>query len=164
MIEKIMKAVKSNNKKRGRNITVGAVVGMLLSCTVAMGADEVGLEITQDTSGIKFSKDYTENTWENDTYTNNTTIVATSYGIKLSGDLGEMSFKNNGKITASSTSPGGSSYGISVANLAGELKNNGEITAFGTGSSSYGILLDGKDASSHSNITNTGVIYGKKML
>ena len=216
MIEKIMKAVKSNNKKRGRNITVGAVVGMLLSCTVAMGADEVGLEITQDTSGIKFSKDYTENTWENDTYTNNTTIVATSYGIKLSGDLGEMSFKNNGKITASSTSPGGSSYGISVANLAGELKNNGEITssggtygsgygiyvtsglngnltnngkitgtassgygiyvtnlagelknngeitAFGTGSSSYGILLDGKDASSHSNITNTGVIYGKK--
>ena len=46
MIEKIMKAVKSGNKKRGRNITIGAVVGMLLSCTVAMGGTNVtGLEI-----------------------------------------------------------------------------------------------------------------------
>ena len=40
MIEKILKAVKSSNKKRGRNITVGAVVGFLLSCTAVMGADE----------------------------------------------------------------------------------------------------------------------------
>ena len=39
MIEKIMKAVKSGNKKRGRNITIGAVVGMLVSCTAVMGAD-----------------------------------------------------------------------------------------------------------------------------
>ena len=37
MIEKIMKAVKSGNKKRGRNITIGAVVGMLLSCTGGNG-------------------------------------------------------------------------------------------------------------------------------
>ena len=40
MIEKIIKVVKSGNKKRGRNITIGAVVGMLLSCTAVMGADE----------------------------------------------------------------------------------------------------------------------------
>ncbi|WP_306583864.1 hypothetical protein, partial [Fusobacterium ulcerans] len=46
MIEKIMKSVKSSNKKRGRNITIGAVVGMLLSCTVIMGES---LEITQET-------------------------------------------------------------------------------------------------------------------
>ena len=171
MIEKIMKAVKSNNKKRGRNITVGAVVGMLLSCTVAMGADVVGLELTKDTSGeIKFSKDYTENTWENDTYTNNTTISGTAastsdsgYGIKLSGDLGEMSFKNNGKITGT----GGSGYGISVANLAGELKNNGEITASSTSTSSgsgYGIYvtkltLTGK-LINNGEITSTGAPYG----
>ena len=77
MIEKIMKAVKSGNKKRGRNITVGAVVGMLLSCTVAMGAGETGLEITKesdtiifkDKDGTKFEpgteKDpYPENRWE----------------------------------------------------------------------------------------------------
>ena len=56
MIEKIMKAVKSRNKKRGRNITIGAVVGMLLSCTVVMGTDVSGLEITNDGSGnIEFT-------------------------------------------------------------------------------------------------------------
>ena len=38
MIEKIMKAVKSSNKRRGRNITIGAVIGFLLSCTAVMGA------------------------------------------------------------------------------------------------------------------------------
>ena len=40
MIEKIMKAVKSSNKRRGRNITIGAVIGFLLSCTAVVGADE----------------------------------------------------------------------------------------------------------------------------
>ncbi len=40
MIEKIMKAVKSGNKKRGKNITIGAVVGMLLSCTIVMGNNQ----------------------------------------------------------------------------------------------------------------------------
>ena len=54
MIEKIMKAVKSGNKKRGRNITIGAVVGFLLSCTAVMGADEY-LWIKNDGSGIKFN-------------------------------------------------------------------------------------------------------------
>ena len=39
MIEKIIKAVKRGNKRRGRNITIGAVVGFLLSCTAVMGAD-----------------------------------------------------------------------------------------------------------------------------
>ena len=40
MIEKIMKAVKSSNKRRGRNITIGAVIGFLLSCTAVMGAGD----------------------------------------------------------------------------------------------------------------------------
>ena len=40
MIEKIMKAVKSENKKSGRNITVGAVVGRPLSCTDVMGTKQ----------------------------------------------------------------------------------------------------------------------------
>ena len=53
MIEKIMKAVKSSNKKRGRNITVGAVVGFLLSCTSVMGAEETGLEINNLGNGYK---------------------------------------------------------------------------------------------------------------
>ena len=40
MIGKLLKMVKSSNKKRGRNITIGAVVGMLLSCSSVMKADE----------------------------------------------------------------------------------------------------------------------------
>ena len=55
MIEKIMKAVKRGNKKRSINITVGAVLGFLLSCTAVMGANEY-LWIKND-GGIKFSTD-----------------------------------------------------------------------------------------------------------
>ena len=82
MIEKILKAVKSSNKKRGRNITVGAVVGFLLSCTAVMGANEY-LWIKND-GGIKFSTDnstpvstgnpYKENTWDGTDYVNNITL------------------------------------------------------------------------------------------
>ena len=83
MIEKIMKAVKSNNKRRGRNITIGAVIGFLLSCTAVMGADDNYLFI-KDNDGIKFSTDnsepaltanpYAENNWleSTETYINNT--------------------------------------------------------------------------------------------
>ncbi|AVQ26918.1 hypothetical protein C4N20_02060 [Fusobacterium ulcerans] len=38
MIEKIMKAVKSGNKKRGRNITIGITIGLIL--TGEMGYSE----------------------------------------------------------------------------------------------------------------------------
>ena len=83
MIEKIMKAVKSSNKKRSRNITIGAVIGFLLSCTAVMGADDNYLFI-KDNDGIKFSTDnsepaltanpYAENNWleSTETYINNT--------------------------------------------------------------------------------------------
>ena len=82
MIEKIMKAVKSSNKRRGRNITIGAVVVFLLSCTAVMGADDNYLFIKDD-AGIKFSTDgnewnntnpYAENNWleSTETYINNT--------------------------------------------------------------------------------------------
>ena len=92
MIEKIMKAVKRGNKKRSINITVGAVVGFLLSCTAVMGAGEIGLEIGNSGSGIEFSKDgtvfipgkeegsdkdpYIDNSWDESTktYTNNSAI------------------------------------------------------------------------------------------
>ena len=55
MIEKIMKAVKSSNKRRGRNITIGAVIGFLLSCTAVMGADSY-LWIKEDSGKIQFNK------------------------------------------------------------------------------------------------------------
>ena len=176
MIEKIMKAVKSGNKKRGRNITIGAVVGMLLSCTVAMGVDVVGLEITKDTSGeIKFSKDtttfdpndpedinnpYPENIWdeESNTYTNNSAISGktdsstdSGYGLKLSGDLGEVSFKNNGIVSGS----GKSGYGISSGSTIETITNKGLILGK-EGDIAYGI----NTSNTIKTIENMGLISG----
>ena len=172
MIEKIMKAVKSGNKKRGRNITVGAVVGMLLSCTVAMGEDVSGLEITKDTSGgIEFSKEYPENKWDeaSKTYTNNTVISVTvnsadgeAYGLKLSGNLSDLSLINNGSIVGTTNEGYGKGYGIYIDGSAstGTLKNNGSIA--GTANEGYGngsgIYIAG--SGSIGTLTNNGSITG----
>ena len=169
MIEKIMRAVKSNNKKRGRNITIGAVVGMLLSCSTVMGADVVVLEITKGENGIEFSKDgnpfepgiegdpYPENTWEDNTYTNNMTIsgeattsVDIGIGIQLSGEL-KVNLTNNGAIIGSSS---GSGYEIVIYSLTGNLTNNGIITGSGPG---FGIRIA---SSLTGNLTNNGIITG----
>ena len=181
MIEKIMKAVKSGNKKRGRNITVGAVVGLLLSCTSVMGADVVGLEITNDGTEIKFSKDtipfdpndpedinnpYPENIWdeESNTYTNNSTISGTTssdsaYGLKLSGDLGEMSFKNNGIVSGSGTS----GYGITLGSRKiGTLENIGIISGTGSTGAMYTYGYGISSGSTIETITNKGLILGKE--
>ncbi|WP_339007690.1 autotransporter outer membrane beta-barrel domain-containing protein [Fusobacterium varium] len=156
MIEKIMKAVKSGNKKRGRNITIGAVVGFLLSCTAVMGADEY-LWIKNDGSGIKFNtaittdkegaggnwnedNPYSENSWDGTTYTNNMTLSSTaangidsnsydiSYGLGLSGDLTGKSFINNGIINGIANSDG-SAFGIYTTDLIAvrNITNNGII-------------------------------------
>ena len=126
MIEKIIKVVKSGNKKRGRNITIGAVVGMLLSCTAVMGAatdDTIGLEI-KDNGGIKFvdrdgnefipgegGDPYPVNKWNagTKTYINNSTISdeteipnvpasTTVQGIGVKISVPEINFVNNGVI------------------------------------------------------------------
>ena len=172
MIEKIMKAVKSGNKKRGRNITVGAVVGMLLSCTVAMGAGETGLEITNSGDGIKLTdKDgnksednpYPENRWDGNTYINNITLSGTSNddssngcGIILNGNLGEFKFINNALITGTSTK----GYGIGIYNQSGttitELVNDGSIT--GTSTESYGSGISNEGTIK--TLTNNGSITG----
>ena len=186
MIEKIMKAVKSGNKKRGRNITVGAVVGMLLSCTVAMGVTDVTeLKITNDISGdIEFiGKDgtkfepgeendpYPENTWDeaSKTYTNNTVISVNSdsedgeaYGLKLSGNLSDLSLINNGSIVGTTNEGYGKGYGIYIDGSAstGTLKNNGSIA--GTANEGYGngsgIYIAG--SGSIGTLTNYGSITG----
>ena len=167
MIEKIMKAVKSGNKKRGKNITIGAVVGMLLSCTVVMGEGEKGLEIITGEAGIEFSKDgavftpgstadpYSDNTWTNNTYTNNSTISGTSetgegYGIEITSKF-DGNLINNGEITGTSSKDKG--YGINVADFNGTLTNNGKITATGP-NRGYGINV----ADFNGTLTNNGKI------
>ena len=186
-MEKIMKAVKSGNKKRGRNITVGAVVGMLLSCTVAMGADVSGLEITKegdtiifkDKDGTEFEpgndkedtqKDpYLENIWDekSKTYTNNSIISrensdGDTYGVKLSGDLSEVSFVNNGTIAGTSSGSSGNGYGIRWYSSSGydtveTLTNNGTI--IGTTNSNYGSGIKCEDVSII-KLENNGTIIG----
>ena len=100
MIEKIMKTVKSGNKKRGRNITIGAVVGMLLSCTAVMGEDnylwirenggatEFNTQKTTDKEGTggNWNEEHPysdENIWNADTktYINNMTLLSTAINI-----------------------------------------------------------------------------------
>ncbi|RHG38219.1 autotransporter domain-containing protein [Fusobacterium varium] len=148
MIEKVMKAVKSSNKKRSRNITIGAVIGFLLSCTAVMGAGDY-LWIREKDNTIQFNtiittdndgnigdwneeNPYSDNNWDKDTktYTNNTTLLSSkangvningdniSYGLRLSGNLTGVNFINNGSITGIISGSSGHSKGYGIYNLA----------------------------------------------
>ncbi|MEQ3307360.1 autotransporter domain-containing protein [Fusobacterium varium] len=181
MIEKIMKVVKNRNKKRSRNITIGAVVGFLLSCTAVMGAtDDKYLYIKEGHNGIEFSTNSkTEgdgdwsgsnpyendgNIWDKDTetktYTNNITL---------------SSSKNNGKTSEAGKEDGKEydiSYGLRLSgNLTGvNFVNNASITGIinvisnnsndvGNDSGNgygYGIY----NTSTMGNIENRGIISG----
>ena len=176
MIEKIMKAVKSSNKRRGRNITIGAVVGFLLSCTAVMGADDNYLWIKNDNGVIKFSTDnsepaltdnpYVENNWlgSTETYINNTVLSGnnngadgSAYGVKLGLKSPNFRFINNGAINASSDSE--RAYGIYADDgEVGNIENNGIINISSNSSNAYGIRINnnGKVES----IENNGVITG----
>ena len=165
MIEKIMRAVKSNNKKRGRNITIGAVVGMLLSCSAVMGADTGKyLWIKGDGGIIKFNTLPTtkedgadgewkkenpyddENSWTGSIYINNITLTGTDNG--------------KGLIDVSERTIG---YGLRLSgDLEGvEFINNGIIIGTGTGTRDgygygYGIYNSGNIKS----LKNIGIIIG----
>ena len=172
-MDKIIKAVKSSNKKRGRNITIGAVVGMLLSYTVVMGAEENYLWIKSDGGVIEFStKDdggsgsnwsnenpYNENTWLRNTYTNNTTLSGTDneynlgYGLRLSEDLKEVSFINNGLIL------GKGSYGYGIFNYDSTIKsiiNNGTVFGNKDGIKNKNYS---NSVSTIKNIVNNGTVF-----
>ena len=177
-MDKIIKAVKSSNKKRGRNITIGAVIGMLLSYTVVIGAEENYLWIKGEEETIKFStidgggsgsnwsneNPYNENTWLGNTYTNNTILSGTDngkdlskptgYGLKLSGDLKEVSFINNGLVL------GKGKYNYGIFNSSCNIKsiiNNGIIYGYYTG---IGNSSDNSSSSIIGNILNNGTVFG----
>ncbi len=170
MIEKIMKAVKSGNKKRGRNITIGAVVGMLLSCTVAMGGTNVtGLEITKEGDGsITFTpsidKDiYPENTWDeaSKTYTNNTVISGESAdgngtGIKI--NAADVTIENNGIISGTTDSTNSRSYGIDLSGSKNNIINSGIISSNSSKGYEYRTGINISSGASMEDIKNKGVI------
>ena len=188
MIEKIMKAVKSSNKKRSRDITIGAVIGFLLSCTAVMGADS-HLWIKGDNGKIEFNitetadgggsweeeNPYSKNNWDKDTepktYTNNTALSSNgangkdgnkkiSYGLRLSGDLTDVNFINNDSITGE-ISDSGSDYGSGYG-IYNESTKMGNIE--NTGEISGTGTANGYGIYNNSvemkNITNTGEISG----
>ena len=145
MIEKILKTVKSSSKKRGKNITIGAVVGMLLSCSAVIKADDY-LWLKYD-NGIKFSKDngagwkeenpYTENNWNGTTYTNNIRLYGENndsstdgYGLKLDTSRIRINLVNNGIIYGYGDDyVSGTGIGINIgsSSTVGKLGNNGVI-------------------------------------
>ncbi len=188
MIEKIMKAVKRGNKRRGRNITIGAVVGFLLSCPAVMGADDNYLWIKGDSGKIKFSIDgttgadgkwnegnpYSNNNWDTGTktYTNNTLLSSNgangkeekkkiSYGLRLSGELTDVNFINNSSIKGEMSGVAYNySYGIyNESTKMGNIENMGVISGYGTSSSGYGNGIENYKGTI-GDITNTGVISG----
>ena len=183
MIEKIMKAVKSSNKRRGRNITIGAVVGFLLSCTAVMGATgDNYLWIKEDSKEIKFSIDgtttfdgtwntanpYSNNNWDTatKTYTNNMMLSSSeangknrygdiSYGLRLSGDLTNVNFTNNGSVIGTISSSSNAGYGIyNEASKMGNIENAGVINGTASSGTGHGIYNSG----TMENIVNMGVI------
>ena len=177
MIEKIMKAVKSSNKRRGRNITIGAVIGFLLSCTAVMGTVDDNYLWIKDNDGIKFSTDnsepaltdnpYAENNWleSTETYINNTVLSGNNnngadgiaYGVKLELNSPNFRFINNGAINASSDS--NKAYGIYVdGGKVESIENNGTINGSSNSSNVSGIRIE--NSGKAGNIENNGIITG----
>ncbi|WP_286082175.1 autotransporter outer membrane beta-barrel domain-containing protein [Fusobacterium sp.] len=166
MIEKVMKAVKSSNKRRGRNITIGAVIGFLLSCTAVMGADEIGVDITVKENEIVINDEdkFSDNTFKDNTYTNNMTILGENssgdaYGIKLKlSDKSSISIINNGTISGNSTQ-NTKSTGNGIFNESGTIEtltNNGLIS----GSSPITGNGISNESGTIETLTNNGIISG----
>ena len=162
MIEKIMKAVKSGNKKRGRNITIGAVVGMLVSCTAVMGADNY-LWIREDSGAIEFNTAITndasgaggnwneanpysdENIWNADTktYINNMTLLSTAINITADGPVSDAS------------------CALKLSGELGGVINKGLITgADKTNNAKISLGIYIYDSTDVEAITNNGLIIG----
>ena len=190
MIEKIMKAVKSSNKKRSRNITIGAVVGFLLSCTAVMGADS-HLWIKGDSGKIQFNttetadddgswndgNPYSNNNWDKDTepktYTNNTVLSSNgangkgmnnkkiSYGLRLSGDLTDVNFINNDSITGEiSDSSIDYGPGYGIYNESTKMGNIENTGKISGTGTANGYGIYNSNSVEMKNITNTGEISG----
>ena len=162
MIEKIIKAVKSSNKRRGRNITIGAVIGFLLSCTAVAGVEDKYLWIKNDNDEIKFNTTETTSsggTWnEKNPYVDagniwNSTTKTYVNNMTLS------SSKANGKGTYNGKEVN-ISYGLRLSEDMTGLNfiNNGSITGIISDSDKgFGIYNDGGTIT---KLTNNGLISG----
>lgn len=186
MIEKMLKIVKSSNKKRGRSITIGTVIGFLLSCTTTIGAEKemAGLEIKRENGNLNFTalsggaspntsvgedinEFYKYNTFKDNVYINNSAIsekasstLQNSYGIKLSLLIENFTIINENVIGVKSEK-GSNNIGINISDSAIEftIQNNGFIYSERGIELSSGIKIDEKITKT--NIENEGIISAK---
>lgn len=145
MIKKLAEQLKRKNKKRGINITLGTVVGLLLSCaTVIQATDEiiVGKDMYQDNKDYDFVVDGNQ---MGVTGTNNNIA-----GLYLkNGEMRDVIVNGRG-INVSLTINDPSNYFASIIHIDGSILRdiviNGKIMGMVSGSSnsysSYGIFIN----------------------
>ena len=161
MIEKVMKAVKRGNKKRSKNITIGAVIGFLLSCTAVMGADNY-LWIKEEGGKIEFNTfvtmgaDGEGGNWD-------TANPYEDAGNIWDADTGNKIYINNITLSSNGVNGVNENNGISYGlRLSGNLTNvnfvnNASITGIMTSSGNgYGIF----NSAEMGNVENKGIING----
>ena len=186
MIDKVIKALKKSNKKRNINITIGTVIGFLLSCTTIIGAGKemAGLEIKKENGNINFTAlsggaspntsigeaingFYKYNTFKDNVYINSSRIsekgsssLNYSYGIKLSSLEEKFTIINENVIGAKSEE-GSNNTGINISDSAIEftIQNNGFIYSERGIQTSSGIKID--ENITKTNIENEGIISAK---
>ena len=186
MIDKVIKALKKSNKKRNINITIGTVIGFLLSCTTAIGVEKEmgGLEIKKESGEIKFTALYGSgasntsigeaingfykyNTFKDNIYINNSGIsekasqsLSYSYGIKLSSLEEKFTIINENAVGVKSEL-GLNNIGINISDSAIEfiIQNNGFIYSERGIWTTSGIKID--ENITKTNIKNEGIISAK---
>ena len=186
MIDKVIKALKKSNKKRNINITIGTVIGFLLSCTTIIGAGKemAGLEIKKENGNINFTAlsggaspntsigeaingFYKYNTFKDNVYINSSRIsekgsssLNYSYGIKLSSLEEKFTIINENVIGVKSEECSNNT-GINISDSAIEftIQNNGFIYSERGIQTSSGIKID--ENITKTNIENEGIISAK---
>lgn len=169
MIKKLAEQLKRKNKKRGINITLGTVVGLLLSCTTVMGSDYIDSDYINNediahsdpvlsyvivgASGIR-------------DLINHGNISASSPSVSYGAYINAIKMRdliNHRNISASATALDpelhfGMSYGIHINSTEmNDITNYGSINVVGS-SLSYGIFTNYtkmRDIINHGNISSS---------
>uniref|UniRef100_UPI002FD7E4E3 autotransporter family protein n=2 Tax=Fusobacterium TaxID=848 RepID=UPI002FD7E4E3 len=85
-----------------------------------------------------------------------------SYGLRLSGNLNELNFINNGSITGEINNNDGDGYGIYNSDKMGYIENTGKISGSGSNNGyGYGCGIYNHHQGTMKNIENAGIISGQ---
>lgn len=171
MIKKLAEQLKRKNKKRGINITLGTVVGLLLSCTTVMGSDYINGDIAHSDPDLSYA--IAIGSTEMRDVINHGNISASSIGTGVSYVIYITSAKmrdviNHGNIDALATALDpdlgfGISYGIHINSTEmNDIINHGSISAIGS-KLSYGIFTNStkmRDIINYGNMRSSSLGHG----